>query len=226
MGFLKQYRLPIMGAICLVLLFVVLRGKDEVPEPAEGDNPFARQRVAVPASASIGSPAQGEVSTSSKRTDAKPDRASEPVSEPESTPKVESDSEAGKETASETAEEPTSTELEFDPETARLEAVEKVNAFNSQLATTLGTFNPNARKVRMKAAELEARAESLDKWIAEQDLRTGLSQEDADKWQAQRSVWVEHSSQLKEVSRRLAATRGTTRKVRILAQEIQEDVKD
>lgn len=222
MGFLKQYRLPIMGAISLVLLFVVLRGKDEVPERAEGDNPFARQRVAVPASASIGSPAQGEVSTSSKRTDAKPD----PASEPESAPKVKSDSEAGNETASETAEEPTSTELEFDPETARLEAVEKVNAFNSQLATTLGTFNPNARKVRMKAAELEARAESLDKWIAEQDLRTGLSQEDADKWQAQRSVWVEHSSQLKEVSRRLAATRGTTRKVRILAQEIQEDVKD
>lgn len=211
-----------MGAISLVLLFVVLRGKDEVPERAEGDNPFARQRVAVPASASIGSPAQGEVSTSSKRTDAKPD----PASEPESAPKVKSDSEAGNETASETAEEPTSTELEFDPETARLEAVEKVNAFNSQLATTLGTFNPNARKVRMKAAELEARAESLDKWIAEQDLRTGLSQEDADKWQAQRSVWVEHSSQLKEVSRRLAATRGTTRKVRILAQEIQEDVKD
>lgn len=226
MGFLKQYRLPIMGAISLVLLFVVLRGKDEVPEPAEGDNPFARQRVAVPASASIGSPAQGEVSGSSKRTDAKPKPASEPVPEPESAPEIKSDSEAGKETANETAEEPTSTELEFDPETARLEAVEKVNAFNSQLATTLGAFNPNARKVRMKAAELEARAESLDKWIAEQDLGTGLSQEDADKWQAQRSVWVEHSRQLKEVSRRLAATRGTTRKVRILAQEIQEDVKD
>ena len=143
-----------------------------------------------------------------------------------SAPGVESDSEAGKEAANETGESSTSTEIEFDPETARLEAVEEVDAFNSQLATTLGTFNPSARKVRMKAEELQARAERLDEWIAEQDSRTGLSQEDAEKWQAERSVWVEHSRQLREVSRRLSATRGTTRKVRILAREIQDSVRD
>ncbi len=226
MRFLKQYRLPIMGAMIPVLLFLLLRGGGEVPEPLEEGNPFARQRVAVPASASIGLPAQGELAASSRRTDAKREPAFEPLSEPESSPEVKSDPEAGEEAANEAGENSTSTEIEFDPETARLEAVEEVNAFNSQLATTLGTFNPNARKVRMKAEELQARAERLEEWIVEQDSRTGLSQEEAEKWQAQRSVWVEHSRQLREVSRRLSATRGTTRKVRILAREIQENVRD
>jgi hypothetical protein len=214
---LKEYRLIIMGAAALVLLVIAGRGgpEEQQTEPLRYHSAFAtkkRARVA-PASESSGSERPETAS-----------RGSEPASQDETSPASVGEKAAAEETPADSTGE--GEKEEFDPEKARLKAVEEVNAFNEELASTLWSTNPNALKTRLKASELREKADGLDQWIKAQDTRSDMTPQERQEWQAQREVWVGQSRQLKQVAQRLTATRGTKRKVRILAQEIKDRVKE
>ena len=72
----------------------------------------------------------------------------------------------------------------------------------------------------------KARAAELDDWIKSQDNKADMTVEEKLTWEAQRAVWIEHAKSLRRVAQRLAATRGTKRKVRILAKEISDSLQN
>jgi len=207
MEFLRQYKLLVLGGVFLLLAIVVGGGVGRKKETAQA-TPSAS--LARPASA-VQADEPAQPSPQHRRTS---DR--EPPPKEEETPEETSsgaDSSAGTDS--------TTVEEECDPDAARGEALSKVQSFESQLAATLRTINPNARKVRLKALELTRKADDLDEWIREQDKAGGTDCERRE-WKAQRSVWVSHSKDLRMIAKRLTATHGTKRKVRILAKEIAE----
>lgn len=215
MKWIKEYRLIIMAVAALVVLVVGTRGERE--EPA-GPGPYEGPLAAQP---------QAGVTPSREAPRLKPLKNVNWQSEP--APSARTAAVAQNNVATEEAQADSAVEEKgesFNPEEARLKAVEKVNAFNEELASTLWTTNPNALKTRLKASELNEKADELDQWIETQDARTDLTDQERLEWQAQRAVWVNQSKQLKQVAQRLTATRGSRRKVRILAQEIRERTGD
>jgi hypothetical protein len=210
---IKEYRLIIMGAAALILLVIAGSGGRErqQPEPVRYRSAFASERRA-PAAAASRRARDGRAAAGARRSEPAQQEESPATIVRKDTAAVEApvDSTAGEEGES------------FDPEKARLKAVEEVREFNEKLASTLWSTNPNALKTRLKASELQETAEELDAWIKTQDARGNMTAQERQEWQAQREVWVAQSKQLKQVSLRLRATRGTKRKVHILAKEIKD----
>lgn len=215
MKWIKEYRLIIMGVATLVVLVLGTRGERE---EQVGPGPYGGPSAAQP---------QAAVPPAREAARLKPLKNVNWQSEP--APSARPAGVAQNNVATEEAQGDSAVEEKgesFDPEEARSKAVEKVNAFNEELASTLWTTNPNALKTRLKASELKEKANELDQWIQTQDARTDMTEQDRQEWQAQRAVWVNHSKELKQVAQRLTATRGSRRKVRILAQEIKERTGD
>jgi hypothetical protein len=211
---LKRYKLFLLGGACLLIALLVINRK-ESPRPAIDFTGAGTPRVAVNASSQSGAAEKQEKKTEAKseppRAEAKRATRAHVVSREEA--------------PADSADRKTP-EAEFDAEEARGEAMAQVQAFNEELATELGTFNPNARKTRLKAAELKRKAAELDGWIESQDTDMQMTAEERQTWQAQREVWVKHAKELRQVAQRLGATRGTKRKVRILAKEISDSLED
>jgi hypothetical protein len=215
----ERYKLIVLGGALLLLAFLVTRGDDSQSSRPDLERAL-RPVAAVPASGT------GEASTPPKKPHRAPRRddakEKEQVAEPE--PAGE-DAPAGEEAPVDSAE-IDAPEVEFDEEEARGIALSKVQDFNRALVAELRTVNPNARKARLKASQLKEKASELDAWIKAQDGATDMTPEERMEWQAQRQVWLDHAKELRQVSQRLSATRGTKRKVRILAKEISDSLND
>ena len=223
-GTIKRYWLVILAAVCLLAVFVVSR-EPKLPEPARMSfRPPVRANKVVPA-VSERSSADGEAAVDQAQPQTAPaeSRSSDsPAADAEEEAMADSEGES-EESEAESADEDIT---EFDPEEAKNEALAEVREFDKKLAETLWTFNPSARKSRIKAAELSDRANEIEQWIEVQDSRSDWSGDEQKEWAAQREVWVEHASELKRVSKRLVGSRGTRRKVRIIARELKDKLEE
>jgi hypothetical protein len=218
-GTIKRFRIVLLGALVLAMALLIAR-KPKEPGPERFPfRPPIEMIGAMPAAVQTDVPEDQAGGTSDPaRTESASDQSSaRPVQRSEQDTEAEEDSEAD------------STEMEMpelDLEEAREEAMAEIRQFDEELAATLWTFNPNARKARLKAAELKDRAESIEQWVQTQDNRIDWAPEDRREWEAQRDIWLSHSSELKAVSQRLAGTRGTRRKVRNIAREMKDRLRD
>ncbi len=218
MEWLKRYKLLILGGTFLFTVIVLGNRDDRPPAPEERPNPFAGRAGARPPQ-----------SAAERQPEPEPERALRGnVQQASDEPLVaDVDKGAREEAAGESPPDSTpKVKPEVDLDLARREAAAEVEDFNRELASTLGTVNPNAFKMNLQAKQLRDRAESLEEWIETQDSRADMSYEEREKWKVRRGVWASHAKELKLVAQRLSATRGTKRKVRILAHEIAEKVEE
>lgn len=211
----KRYRVVILGLLLLILALLAGRKLRE-PEPVRFQSPPPKGLTGVvPAALQAETqevPAQAE--SDLEASSVEPVAYGGEDAEPESKEEAAADSTEAEETEAEAK--------EFDSREARDEALAEVRQFDEELAATLWTFNPNARKARLKAAELADRAENIEQWVKTQDSRVDWSGDEQKKWQAQRDIWLGHARELKDVSQRLVGTHGTRRKVRNIAREMKD----
>jgi len=224
-GKIKRYRLVILAAVCLLAALIVSRRPEDPKPPRMSFRPPVQSNKVMPA---VPEPGSADAEAAQAQAQPRESSAESRSSDPSATDQGE-EALADSEEEPEEAEEEESADKdfpEFDPEEAKNEALEEVREFDKKLAETLWTFNPNARKARIKAAELNERADEIEGWIKVQDNRSDWSDEERKKWAAQRDVWVEHAGELKKVSTRLVGSRGTRRKVRIIAREMKDKLED
>jgi hypothetical protein len=211
---IKRYKLALVGGLFVLLAVLVSHGK-ESPAPTYNFEKPPLPPAAVSVTA-VGDP----VRQPARETWQSPEKA-----------KAKDEDVAGRQDAEGEEAPADSTDEddlagEFDEDEVRGEALAEVKDYNRQLASELRTVNPNARKARIRAEELRQKAQDLDEWITSQDSKTNSTPEEQMEWRAQRQVWVSHAIELKMVAQRLSATRGTKRKVRILAKEISDSLVD
>jgi hypothetical protein len=219
---IKRYQILILGVILLAVTILATRKpKESGPQETRSGPPVELTGLLPAAARPPATAVPAQVKSSAKRTESASDEPSKETAthvEEEARTEVEEEG-AGEDSVK--AEEPM-----FDPEKARGKALAQVREFDEELATTLGTFNPNARKARLKAADLMARAGNIEQWVEVQDNRTDWSADERKEWEAQRDIWLNHATDLREVSRRLTSSHGTRRKVRILARDLQDKLDD
>lgn len=213
MKFIRRYRLVILGGVFLVFA-IFASGREGIREAPD-------ERVAVSLTREPPAPAPSPGENAVGRLKSSRSERQSSRSAPVRLASVEEPpgDEAVEDSTGDAA-------VEFDPNQARASAQEEVKNFNAELAATLRTINPNARKTRIRAAGLRQKAGDLDDWIEAQDSSSSMTSEERQEWEAQRQVWVNHSRELKLIAQRLSATRGTKRKVRILAREIGDSLND
>jgi hypothetical protein len=215
--------LVILAAVCLLAVFILSRRPEDPEPPSMSFRSPAQSSRVMPAVPERGS-SDGEAAhaQAQRRESPAEKRSSDPSTDPEEDDPADSEEESEK-----AGEESVDKDVpEFDPEEAKNEALAEVREFDEKLAETLWTFNPNARRARIKAAELSERANEIEGWIEVQDNRSDWSDEEQKEWAAQRDIWVEHASELRMVSDRLVGSRGTRRKVRIIAREMKDKLED
>jgi hypothetical protein len=210
---IKRYKLVLVGGLFVLLAVLVSNGNDSPARTYDFQQPPLPAAVSV---TTVGDPLRHPA----RKTRQSPEKVAAKDEEVAGRRDTE-----GEEAPADSTDED-GLAAEFDEEEVRGEAVAEVNDFNRQLASELRTANPNARKARIKAAELRQKAQDLDEWITSQDSKTNSTLEEQMEWRAQRQVWVSHAKELKMVAQRLSATRGTKRKVRILAKEISDSLGD
>ena len=211
MSTIKRFRIVLMGVAAIALALLLTREQKEPvpkrypfepPRPTEGTVPAALQDELLK---DQGQGVPGGTSAEVSLEDISDGRVSATQEQGDEDP----------------GEEPAEDEMPLvDLEEARAEAEAEVRLYEEDLARTLWTYNPNARKARLKAAELSDRADDIEQWVQTQDSRADWSPEEKKQWDAQRDVWLDHVAEMREVSQKLSKSRGTRRKVRNIAQEM------
>lgn len=210
MEWIKHHKLIVAGVFLLLVTLLVSSRRDRERSSYDFESAFK-----PPAAVNANSEDKTDRPQLKKRLETPV--APEPVEEEPQQGRDESREEAPADSSE--IEEP---EAAFDSEKAMGLALAEVRGFNEELANELRTINPNARKTRLKASQLREKAGELDEWIKSQDGKADMTLEERLTWQAQRQVWMDHANSLRNVAQRLSATRGTKRKVRILAKEISD----
>jgi hypothetical protein len=215
-GNIKRYKIVVLGALLVVVALLAARRPKE-PEPGRFQfRPPVQAETVTPAALQEGVTEGKADEEASSRASSYPSGSSE-----EGVAQGRQDEEVEEEEQS-PADSTGLEETEFDPQEAKDEALAEVRQYEENLATVLWTYNPNARKARLKAAELAERAGEIEGWVQAQDNRVDWTDQEKKEWDAQRDVWLGHASELKEVSRRLVGSHGTRRKVRNIARDMRK----